>query len=59
MKVYTVPEVMELMRMGRTSVYAHIKQGTLKCVRIGDRTLFREDQIAEFLSKDQPTPPRT
>jgi excisionase family DNA binding protein len=59
MKVYTVPEVMELTRMGRTAIYAHIKQGTLKCVRIGGRTLFREDQIAEFLSKDQPTPPRT
>lgn len=58
MKVYTVADVVKLTGLGKTTIYAHLKQGSLKCVRIGDRTLFREDHIAEFLSQDQPIPPR-
>ncbi len=44
----SVNEVIKVTGLGRTNIYALIKKGDLKAVKIGDRTMFRPDDLAEF-----------
>ena len=48
---YTVRETVDLLSIGRTSLYAAIKRGDLRMVKFGDKPLFRANDLAEFLSK--------
>ena len=48
---YTVRETLDLLSIGRTSLYAAIKRGDLRMVKFGDKSLFRANDLAEFLSK--------
>jgi excisionase family DNA binding protein len=48
---YTVRETLDLLSIGRTTLYAAIKRGEIKACKFGDKTLFRASDLAEFLSK--------
>ena len=56
---YGVRETLELLSIGRTTLYAAVKRGELQRVKLGKRTLFRAADLAAFLmalrSSDQPT----
>jgi len=51
---YSVRETIDLLSIGRTSLYAAIKRGDLRMVKFGDKSLFRANDLAEFLSKLAP-----
>jgi excisionase family DNA binding protein len=46
---YSVREVVELLSIGRTSLYAAVRRGELKRVKLGKRTLFCATDLAAFL----------
>lgn len=57
---YAVNETLDLLSIGRTSLYAAVKQGDLHPVKFGRKTLFYAADLAAFLAKlsnasDQPT----
>lgn len=47
---YSVNELLEILPMGRTSLYSAIKNGSLKATKYGKSTWFLAPDIAEFLS---------
>lgn len=46
---YSVREVMELLSIGRTSLYAAVHRGELRRIKLGKRTLFCATDLAAFL----------
>jgi excisionase family DNA binding protein len=50
---YAVNETLDLLSIGRTSLYAAVRRGELKPVKFGKKTLFYASDIAAFLSKLQ------
>lgn len=50
---YTVSEAMELLSVGRTTLYRLIKKGDLKHTKIGGKTVFCSMDIASFIRKLQ------
>ena len=48
---YTVNATLDLLSIGRTSLYAAVKQGELHPVKFGRKTLFYAADLAEFLAK--------
>jgi hypothetical protein len=46
---YGVSETLDLLSIGRTSLYAAVKRGELTRVKLGKRTLFRAIDLAAFL----------
>lgn len=50
---YAVGETLDLLSIGRTSLYAAVKRGDLKHVKFGKKTLFYAADIAAFLAKLQ------
>ena len=48
---YAVGETLELLSIGRTSLYAAVKRGDLKCVKFGKKTLFYAADLASFLTR--------
>jgi excisionase family DNA binding protein len=50
---YAVGETLDLLSIGRTSLYAAIKRGELKHVKFGKKTLFYAVDLAAFLVKLQ------
>jgi hypothetical protein len=40
-----------LLSIGRTSLYAAVKRGDLKCVKFGKKTLFYAADLASFLTR--------
>jgi excisionase family DNA binding protein len=48
---YSVGETLDLLSIGRTSLYAAIKRGDLKCVKFGKKTLFYAADLASFLTR--------
>jgi excisionase family DNA binding protein len=51
---YSVRETIGLLSIGRTSLYAAVKSGDLRMVKFGDKSLFRANDLADFLSKLEP-----
>jgi excisionase family DNA binding protein len=49
--VYAVEETVDLLSIGRTSLYAAVKRGELTPVKFGRKTLFYADDIAAFLTR--------
>jgi hypothetical protein len=47
---YSVNELLNLLPLGRTSLYAAIKTGGLKATKFGKRTFFLASDVANFLS---------
>ena len=48
---YAVGETIDLLSIGRTSLYAAVKRGDLKPVKFGKKTLFYAADLASFLTK--------
>jgi excisionase family DNA binding protein len=48
---YSVNETLELLSIGRTSLYAAIKQGDLHPTKFGRKTLLYASDLAAFLAK--------
>ena len=48
---YAVGETLDLLSIGRTSLYAAVKRGDLKCVKFGKKTLFYAADLASFLTQ--------
>jgi hypothetical protein len=48
---YSVGETLDLLSIGRTSLYASVKRGDLKCVKFGKKTLFYAADLASFLTR--------
>jgi excisionase family DNA binding protein len=48
---YSVGETLDLLSIGRTSLYAAVKRGDLKRVKFGTKTLFYAADLASFLAK--------
>lgn len=48
--VYTVKEVMEILRLSRNAIYNAIYSGEIKTIHIGDRYLIPAKTIEELLS---------
>jgi excisionase family DNA binding protein len=46
---YTVNETLEILSIGRTSLYAAVKKGELHPVKFGRKTLFYAIELASFL----------
>lgn len=50
LKMYTVLEVAEILRITRRSVYRHLKSGKLKAVKFGKEWKISERNLREFAS---------
>jgi len=48
---YAVSETLNLLSIGRTSLYAAVKRGELKPVKFGRKTLFYAADLAAFLAR--------
>jgi excisionase family DNA binding protein len=48
---YGVGETLELLSIGRTSLYAAVKRGELTAVKFGKKTLFCASDLATFLTR--------
>ena len=48
---YAVGETLDLLSIGRTSLYAAVKRGDLKRVKFGKKTFFYAADLASFLTK--------
>jgi len=48
---YGVGETLDLLSIGRTSLYAAVKRGDLKRVKFGKKTLFYAADLASFLTR--------
>jgi len=48
---YAVNETLELLSIGRTSLYATVKRGELNLVMFGKKTLFCVANLAAFLTR--------
>lgn len=48
-KIYTVPQLAELLQMTPQTVRAYIKQGRIKGTKAGTKWVVSEDAVKEFL----------
>jgi len=48
---YGVRETIELLSIGRTSLYAAVRRGELRPVKFGKKTLFYAIDLAAFLTR--------
>jgi excisionase family DNA binding protein len=48
---YAVGEALDLLSIGRTSLYAAVKRGDLRRVKFGKKTLFYAADLAAFLAR--------
>jgi hypothetical protein len=48
---YGVGETLDLLSIGRTSLYAAVKRGDLKRVKFGKKTLFYATDLASFITR--------
>jgi excisionase family DNA binding protein len=48
---YSIKETLELLSIGRTSLYELVKRGDLKQVKFGRKTLIYAVEIAAFLDR--------
>jgi excisionase family DNA binding protein len=48
---YAVGETLDLLSIGRSSLYAAVKRGELRRVKFGKRTLFYATDLAMFLTR--------
>lgn len=59
-KLLTVEEALDLLRISRTTLHQLIRSGQLPAVKFGRRTLFRATAIEGLIEshESKPTPPR-
>jgi len=46
----TLKHVIELTTLGKTTIYAQIKAGKLRSIKMGKRTMFLEADVAGFIN---------
>ena len=51
LKLLTVPEVMEMLSVSRTQVYALKATGKLKFIKIGQSTRYKRTDIERFINE--------
>jgi excisionase family DNA binding protein len=58
MKLYTVDEIAQLLRLSKRTVYSYIQFGYLRAIQVGEKKALRipEDALREFLEKNQTIP---
>jgi len=58
MKLYTVDEIAQLLRLSKRTVYSYIQFGYLRAIQVGEKKALRipEDALREFLEKNQTVP---
>jgi excisionase family DNA binding protein len=49
-RAYSVPQICELAGVGRTHLYAQIKEGKLKALKCGRRTIVLDEELRRWLS---------
>jgi len=58
--IYTPAEVMEILQLGRSTVYDRLRDGTIPAVRVGRRLLIPRRALREMLEGESvPDPPDT
>lgn len=45
----TMTEVTKILKVTRSTVYRYIEQGKLQPVKMGGRTMFKEDELKAFV----------
>ena len=50
-RVYTLDEVAEVMKITRRTLYTYVKEGKLKAVKIGREWRVSETALQDFLNK--------
>jgi excisionase family DNA binding protein len=55
MKLYTVNEVAQILRLSKRTVYSYIEFGYLRAIQVGEKKALRipEDALNEFLKLNQ------
>jgi excisionase family DNA binding protein len=55
MKLYTVYEVAQILRLSRRTVYSYIEAGYIRAIQVGEKKALRipEDALQEFLKLNQ------
>jgi excisionase family DNA binding protein len=48
-KLYPIKEVLKILSISRTNLYSLVKDGKLKAVKLGGRTLFKESELTRFI----------
>jgi excisionase family DNA binding protein len=58
MKLYTVDEVAQILRLSKRTVYSYIEYGYLRAIQVGEKKALRipDDALQEFLEKNQTVP---
>lgn len=51
-KVYTINEVVDILKVTRRTVYTYLAEGKLKAIKMGKYWRVTEDNLKEFLSAD-------
>lgn len=51
---YSIKEACRASSLGRTTLYAHIKSGRLKTIKVGGRTLIPSAALLSLLSESAP-----
>lgn len=51
-KMYTLPQLEELLTISNRTLLTYIKEGRLKAVKIGGKWLVSEDNLKKFLNGD-------
>jgi excisionase family DNA binding protein len=49
--LYSIPEIIEMIGIGRTRLYQELNSGKLKAVKIGKRTCVTKASLEAWLSK--------
>ena len=50
-KLYTIKEVLEMLRISRTTLYRHIDNGLIKPLKLGGKVLFAESELDRLLQR--------
>tara|TARA_S200002703_G_C3766844_1_gene236057 strand:- start:477 stop:704 length:228 start_codon:yes stop_codon:yes gene_type:complete len=53
-KIYTLDEVSEILKITKRTIYTYVKEGSLKASRIGRYWRVSEEQLQEFLNTGTP-----
>lgn len=49
--VHTIPQASEAAQTGRTKLYAEIAAGRLRVVKVGRKTLIRDEELRRWLAQ--------
>lgn len=53
---YRIEDVVQLIRIGRSTIYAMIKRGEVRSIKIGGRTLIPSTEIQRLLKNGEGAP---